>query len=124
MHINGTSGAISSKIIIGGDNDTFLTLGMGVPDDNTAYIAVDHTDALAFGEMANDHDVAFENEWMRITNVGKVGIGTDNPAVRCEVVNAGVPKSITNVLRITNSGNSDDMIDTRTGLQFHQYYYG
>ena len=85
LHIEGTTGNVASKMIIGASNDAFITVGMGVPDSNTAYIAVDQSDGLAFGEMLNDHDVALENEWMRITNSGNVGIGSNKPIYELHV---------------------------------------
>ena len=59
----------------------FMAFDVGLAaDEDTHFITVDQADALAFGEKLNGNDRAIENEWMRITNAGNVGIGTSNPA--------------------------------------------
>ena len=59
----------------------FMAFDVGLAaDEDTHFITVDQADALAFGEKLNGNDRVIENEWMRITNAGLVGIGTDNPS--------------------------------------------
>jgi len=58
----------------------FMAFDVGLAaDEDTHFITVDQADALAFGEKLNGDDRVIENEWMRITNAGNVGIGTDSP---------------------------------------------
>ena len=59
----------------------FMAFDVGLAaDEDTHFITVDQADALAFGEKLNGNDRVIENEWMRITNAGNVGIGTASPA--------------------------------------------
>ena len=74
-----------------GSNDKFMAFDVDLDaDTDTQFITVDQADALAFGEKLNDNDRVIENEWMRITNAGNVGIGTDSPDYALHVAtNAG-----------------------------------
>ena len=64
----------------------FMAFDVGLAaDEDTHFITVDQADALAFGEKLNGNDRVIENEWMRITNAGNVGIGTDSPAASLDI---------------------------------------
>jgi len=62
-------------------SNRFLAFDVGLnADEDTHFITVDQADALAFGEKLEGDDRVIENEWMRITNAGNVGIGVTNPS--------------------------------------------
>jgi hypothetical protein len=64
----------------------FMAFDVGLAaDEDTHFITVDQADGLAFGEKLNGNDRVIENEWMRITNAGLVGIGTSSPATALDV---------------------------------------
>ena len=73
----------NTQLILAGaasTNDKFMAFDVDLDaDTDTQFITVDQADDLAFGEKLNDNDRVIENEWMRITNAGKVGIGTSSP---------------------------------------------
>jgi hypothetical protein len=58
----------------------FMAFDVGLSaDEDTHFITVDQADGLAFGEKLNGNDRVIENEWMRITNAGLVGISETDP---------------------------------------------
>ena len=58
----------------------FMAFDVGLAaDEDTQFITVDQADGLAFGEKLNGNDRVIENEWMRITNAGNVGISETDP---------------------------------------------
>lgn len=100
-----------------GSNDKFIAFDVDlIADTNTHFITVDQADALAFGEKVNDNDRVIENEWMRITNSGQVGIGTDTPAetlhvagnIRLGVTGAAELYTNTSELRLGVDKNNDN----------------
>jgi len=92
-----------------GSNDKFIAFDVDlVADVDTHFITVDQADALAFGEKLNDNDRAIENEWMRITNSGKVGIGTSSPDGRADIAqDQNTTKFTSPHLALTASGTTD-----------------
>jgi hypothetical protein len=106
-----------------GSNDKFIAFDVDlVADVDTHFITVDQADALAFGEKINDNDRVIENEWMRITNSGQVGIGTDAPAetlhvagsIRIGVTGASELYTNTSELRLGVDKNNDNDISNIT----------
>ncbi len=69
LHIDGDAGNVNAKIIVGETNEKFITFGL-TSGGSPAFIGYDNARALGFGTMLNDHDVAFDNEWMRLSNTG------------------------------------------------------
>ena len=80
----------NASFILGESNDRFLAFNIDVPDQDVMSISVDQSDALVFGEKLNDDDDELENEWMRITNAGNIGIGTTNPGLYKLAVNGKI----------------------------------
>ena len=69
-----------------GGVNRFLAFDVGLAADvDTQFITVDQADNLAFGEKLTASDRVIENEWMRITNAGNVGIGTSSPSSALDV---------------------------------------
>jgi hypothetical protein len=69
----------------------FMAFDVGLSaDEDTHFITVDQADGLAFGEKLNGNDRVIENEWMRITNAGLVGIGTSSPDTLLHIVASAV----------------------------------
>jgi hypothetical protein len=97
-----------------GSNDKFIAFDVDlIADVNTHFITVDQADALAFGEKLNDNDRVIENEWMRITNSGKVGIGTDSPTAKVHSVSSDALPSF-----LADGGTGDFSVPDGQAMQF------
>ena len=85
----------------------FMAFDVGLAaDEDTHFITVDQADALAFGEKLNGDDRVIENEWMRITNAGSVGIGTDAPQALTHIYTESAINTADTLLKLTNVGNT------------------
>ncbi|MFH2138616.1 MAG: tail fiber domain-containing protein [Candidatus Omnitrophota bacterium] len=73
------------------DNGTGINQGLFLdsPNPNDLTFATHHTGALVFGKTQNTATPTFGTEWMRISNNGAVGIGTNNPYERLHVSTPG-----------------------------------
>ena len=98
LHINNSS-AISTTFLAGNINGGAY---FGWDSDNTGLVATYTNAAIKFGGA---YYSSF-NEWMRITNAGRLGIGTTTPGYRLEV-NGG---SDTFVASFINSSASQSFI--------------
>ena len=78
LDIRGTNPSIILADNSPSDNK-FIAFNIDVPSDDVHTISVDQADSLAFGEKLEANDTSLENEWVRITNTGNVGIGTTSP---------------------------------------------
>jgi hypothetical protein len=84
LDIRGTNPSIILADNSPSDNK-FIAFNIDVPSDDVHTISVDQADALAFGEKLEANDTSLENEWVRITNAGNVGIGTTSPTTTLDV---------------------------------------
>ena len=78
LDIRGTNPSIILADNSPSDNK-FIAFNIDVPSDDVHTISVDQADSLAFGEKLEANDTSLENEWVRITKTGNVGIGTTSP---------------------------------------------
>ena len=90
----------------------FMAFDVGLAaDEDIHFITVDQADGLAFGEKLNGNDRVIENEWMRITNAGNVGIGTSAPTSPLTIKNS----TDGNLIQLNGSNNAwDFMIKSTT----------
>ena len=110
LHVQATE----PQVLISDDSNPlqrFMAFDVGLAaDEDIHFITVDQADGLAFGEKLNGNDRVIENEWVRITNTGSVGIGTDSPESKVHLRNT----SGDTTLRIESGGVNGD----RAGIRF------
>lgn len=102
------------------DANHFVTFNVDMPNDLATAITVDISRALVFGEKASPGDTVLAAEHMRITPVGRVGIGTAAPTQMLDVAGnvKGTGLCIGSVCKTTwppsgGSGNFGGMYSTR-----------
>jgi len=111
LDIRGTNPSIILADDSPSDNK-FIAFNIDVPSDDVHTISVDQADSLAFGEKLEANDTSLENEWVRITNAGNVGIGTTSPSAKLDV--AG-DTNITGDLTVSSSSDPSVIIQDPNG---------
>ena len=73
---DGSVGGSSFIDVTNNNNNQFVKIGI---NNNTALIAYDNADEIAFGQMANASGTSLATEHMRISSDGSVGINESDP---------------------------------------------
>jgi hypothetical protein len=84
---DGSIGGSSFVDIHNNNNNQFVKIGI---NNNTALIAYDNADEIAFGQMADASGTSLATEHMRINSSGNVGIGDSSPSVKLDVYQSTV----------------------------------
>ena len=100
---DGSVGGSSFIDIHNNNNNQFVKIGI---NNNTALIAYDNADEIAFGQMADASGTSLATEHMRIDSSGNVGIGTSSPDTRLDLGSVAASTQ-TAILARNSTGDAD-----------------